>query len=532
MTDSIELFQNGTTTKLSVEQHHSSKIQIGKYIEIDSNFKFTIKFKSKIKAFRNHDYTWKDLKTDYTFNPYCPKAIVLEDGLYIQPNFNIGIWEINAKNPFELIWEYQPSFANPIVNYDNQNLKEISGANYFNADCKKLALLISKNNSIDVSRSKIPFVATACFTDHCDFDTLENLKIQRDFFRKHNVKVSKGFFLNHFSKRNDNASYERDSEEIDKWRQDGHEIVYHSLTQSIRENKIAIQEFVDFTPPFKIETWIDHGFQPYNLTLFKRSTLSEKEYQQLLNNKGINNLWNYLDSGTATFGVLNQLNTAQFNLQSYLQGIKSFPLKIRAQLFLKLLLMHYFSKPVYQKVYKNLSSSYKNVRNRKSLKNVFELTKNVLSFTKIGFTIALNWSKIKNVPFEHAKYAPVLFKHRINSETFTIFQTLEMVDFTTCLKRKSVDSFINEKGLFIAHTYFSVPMQYHTGRLIINNTINPKVEENFTYLSEQIKLNKIWNPTLNELALYLNDFEKVELDINEEGTIHCLHNFNYNTRTA
>ena len=81
-----------------------------------------------------------------------------------------------------------------------------------------------------MSRSIKSFSAIACFTDHCDFDTLSNLQLQRTFFKEKDIKVTKGFFLNHFSKRQDNASYERDKMELDLWINDGHELCYHSLS--------------------------------------------------------------------------------------------------------------------------------------------------------------------------------------------------------------------------------------------------------------------------------------------------------------
>lgn len=512
------------------EERISNKIELSKNITLKSDSVLKITLKQKIVKYRNHDYTWKILDKTYTSNPYCPKILITENGEYIQPNINIGIWEIDAKRPYELIWKFNPYYSTPIINYDKQNLKEISLSNYLNT--KNVCLLFSKQNALEVSRSQIPFSAIACFTDHCDFDTLENLRILRPFFKRHNIKTTKGFFLNHYSKREDNASFEHHSEEIEKWRNDGHELVYHSLTQSIREFDLAIQEFKEFEPPFEINTWIDHGFQPYNFTLFKKSKITNKDYESLLVEKNIKNLWNYLDSGTSTSGVINQLNTSQFTLSKYLKGIKGFSLQTQIKLFLKLLLIHYFSKPEYQKVYKDLAVNFKKIRYQKQFKSVFKLIINVFSLMKILFGLLINWNKVKNIPFEHSKYAPVLFKHIIDSKKFTIFQTLEMVDFVNSLKKGNIDSIIEEKGLFIAHTYFSVPMKYHTGRMIINNKINPKVEENFQYLSEQIKLKKIWNPTLKELSEYLCNFEDVEFDLNEKGEIYCTQHFDFNIRTA
>lgn len=278
--------EQNSLKKIELESKSSMKIELGDLLSTNNNFIIKIIFKKKIIKYRNHDYAWKAHNGKYFFNPYCPKVILLENNYYVQPNFNIGIWEINDENPYELIWKLNPNFATPIVNYDKQSLKEISGADYIFPYITKISLLISSINAIEVSRSKQHFSAITCFTDHCDFDTLENLVLQREFFEKYNITTTKGFFLNHYSKRDDNASYQDHSEEIEKWREDGHELVYHSLTQSIRNFDIAMKEFNEFIPPFRIDTWIDHGFQPYNFTLFKRSKLSKEVYEEKLKEKG------------------------------------------------------------------------------------------------------------------------------------------------------------------------------------------------------------------------------------------------------
>ena len=108
-------------------------------------------------------------------------------------------------------------------------LKKKEDDNFYSFD-KTIALLFSKKSGVEFSRSKIPFSAVACFTDHCDFDTLQNLKIQRELFKTCNIKITKGFFLNNYSKR-ENASYEENKEELDFWKKYGHELAYHSLSQ-------------------------------------------------------------------------------------------------------------------------------------------------------------------------------------------------------------------------------------------------------------------------------------------------------------
>jgi len=69
-------------------------------------------------------------------------------------------------------------------------VQSVSKCNFINP----LALLFPLDEGIEISRSKIPFSAIACFTDHCDFDTLRNLKQQRQFFKTYNIRITKGFF--------------------------------------------------------------------------------------------------------------------------------------------------------------------------------------------------------------------------------------------------------------------------------------------------------------------------------------------------
>ena len=140
-----------------------------------------------------------DLNQKRFANWYSPKILKLQDGTIVQANQNIGIWEIERKSK-TLYWHFNPKNAKPIANYDKLNVKTIEQAKSPLNLKYALALLFSKDVGVEFSRSKIPFSAIACFTDHCDFDTEENLIKQREFFKKYNIKVTKGFFLNHFFK--------------------------------------------------------------------------------------------------------------------------------------------------------------------------------------------------------------------------------------------------------------------------------------------------------------------------------------------
>ena len=101
------------------------------------------------------------------------------------------------------------------------------------------------------------------------------------------ISITKGFFLNHFSKRSDNASWQNESDEFKKWVADGHELAYHSLSQSIKSKEESVTDFVNFKSVANTVTWIDHGYQPYNFSLIENTKIvSQNTYFEKLNSEG------------------------------------------------------------------------------------------------------------------------------------------------------------------------------------------------------------------------------------------------------
>jgi hypothetical protein len=485
------------------------------------SFDIEILFAKIIVAFRNHDYTWIEPNIDCIATEFSPKIIELSDGSYVQSNCAFGIWEVKKNAPNCLLWRFNPENSRPLTTYrgeKNQKITAQSTAKYDNLD--NVSLLIT-NKPIEFSRSKIPFSAIAVFTDHCDFDTANNLELQREFFKAHGIKITKGFFLNHFSKRQDNASYQNDKEELIKWNEDGHELCYHSLSQSIKSDKESFKDFYSFQPPFEgTTTWIDHGYQPYNFSLFQNNGVSHSEFENNLVNKCITTLWNYIDSGTATIGVINQLNTSHFTLSSFLKGNRDLSLIKKLQLIIKNIIFHYYGDEQLILKYKSTATNFKKFITHKNPSYFFSFVKNIFSISFKLIVVFLLWKTNRNRPYKLAKYAPILFKHKIAEKEFYVFQTIEMLDFKKALSTQNIDSLITEKGVFIAHTYFSVPLNYHNGRMFINeNTIDVKVAVNFRWLGDKIKNNEIWNPTVQELIDYWSNFEEILLDVDDDGTI-------------
>lgn len=487
-----------------------------------NSFDIKIVFSKPVIQFRSHEYTWQKLKNNFIANEFSPKIVKFQNEKVIQANITSGIWEIDHRDPTVLLWRFNPESASPITIFSgSQNRKTTVQAKQEFSFVESPALLFPEKEAIELSRSIYPFSAVACFTDHCDFDTAENLTIQRTFFKENQIKVTKGFFLNHFSKRGNNASFQNQKEELLEWGKDGHELCYHSLSQSIKSNAESFHDFKYFVPPSSnLKVWIDHGYQPYNLSLFKKNDINEGEFGTILKNKNIDVLWNYIDSGTATNGVINQFNPQHFTLSVFLKGIKDFGLIKKMQLMIKNSIFHYYNDEDNIQKYRNTVTNFKKIVFQRKWESIFLLMKDSLKLSASVFSVFLFWNTNKFRPYRLAKYSPILFKHNFEDKEFYIFQTLEMLDFKKSLSEENIKTLINEKGVFIAHTYFSVPMEYHSGKLFSSPTkIDEKVAERFQFLTEKIKNKEVWNPTLSELIAYWKGFEKIVFDIDIDGNL-------------
>lgn len=522
MVKSIKLISENSETDLNFVHIHDHQIEIDSSFLIKRSITIKIEFTLPIAQFRNHDCTWIGVAGKRQLsNWYAPKIIRLKNNQLVQANQHHGIWEVAGKNPSVLLWHFNPEKSSPIVQYDSTNCKHIVGSISKDAFKQPLALLIPVTGGIEMSRSKIPFTSVVCFTDHCDFDTLENLKKQRIFFEKYDIKITKGFFLNNYSKRLDTASYEMHSEELKAWHNSGHELAYHSLSQSIKSLNESFKDFEMLQPPLKdINTWIDHGFQHYNMSRYQNYDCICNDYGRQLKTKKIRFFWNYIDSGTAVTGVINQLNPRQFTLGSFYDGVKHLKLAKRIPLLIKNIVFHYYKTDNSLRIYRDIATYIKSLRRKKPLKKHFELLVNVLKLVKLVLPILLFWRYRKHDVYPLSQYAPVIFDHEISQNTFTVFQTIEMVDFKSSLSPTNLDLLIKEKGLFIAHTYFSAPMDYHHGKLFGNKyEIDTEVEHNFNYLSKKINSKEIWNPTLRQLIEQLQKLRVVTFKCNEKGEI-------------
>lgn len=504
-----------------------------------SAFDVEITFHDSIEKIRNIDYQWIDSSQDHIAIHLVPKILKLSNGFFVQPNTTIGVWEFNKKHKNKIIWKFNHLEAAAFTKYIRVTNREFLSHKYSNPidfleNEKLLTLLFSKHGAVEFSRSKIPFSAVACFTDHCDFDTLENLKLQRDLLQDFGVKVTKGFFLNHFSKRNNGISWQNNAEELKKWKDDGHELAYHSLSQSIKSDEDSLMDFVNFEPVENVVTWIDHGYQPYNFSLFENTKIIDKNtYLKKLESVKIANIWSYIDSGTSTTGVINQLNASHFTLGKYWKGNRKSSFLNKIQRFLKNVFYHYYAENNLIGYYKLVSHNFKNILFNYKFKEIPTILQNGAKVFFPLLKIILFWNSIKNKTYRFAKYNSIVFPYVENETKITMFQTIDMLDLKKSLAPENINLFINEKGLFIAHTYFSVPMKYHQGRMFLTeDTLDEKVVGNFKYLGEKIRNKEIWNPTLNELLVFLSHFQEVLLDVDDNGHISVIKDANLPFRTV
>ncbi len=484
------------------------------------DLKLRITFLNPIKLWRNHDYTWVQANRRLTSAVVSPKILILQNDLKVVASKPMGVWVFNPKYPNRLEWILNNPDIHPQIQYIHGNQKRYDNSAIPFGKKISLGLLFTTGEVLEFSRSKIPFSSILSFTDHCDFDTLSSLKIQREFFKKNNIKITKGFFLNHFSKRADNASFERDFDELNKWMDDGHELAYHSLSQSIKNDSESMKDFKNFISPpnASIHTWIDHGYQPYNFTL--KETYLIENWAIDMETKKIQNLWTYLDTGMTAKGIINQLNPEHFTMNRVLKSFQRSKAIRFLPFFFRSLFFYHHTNQNLQSEFKRFTSHVKSVFFQRKIGRFKLLFQSFLKILKVIFSLLSNWNQQKNEPFKSASFGVTFFKANIDGVNFNLFQTVEMTDFETSLSPKNIDLLIAEKGLCIAHTYFSVPMKYHYGKIFDNlGGLRKGVSRNFEYLGRKISHQEIWNPSLNELAEWFDELREIRFELDGSGDV-------------
>lgn len=471
-------------------------------------------------AIRSSYYEWVSIDgPDSIANYHSPKILKFEGGEFLLGLNNEGVWEWDAtKNVLK--WILIHPDLTPTFHYNENDEREwLRDFKFFEGKQFETSLYWGNGPVPEFSRTPMGFVATVCFTDHCDFDTPSLLESQRLFFKEAGISTTKGIFLHTYSHQGDFAALDQAGvkEEFEKWEEDGHELAYHALSRSFREE--SWNEYNQLESPESlnpISTYIDHGFLPYNYT--KQKFSNYENWYQHMESAGISLIWNYLDVIEGNLRSNNQLLPSDCTILA-IKEEKSFAnskgliydsgrnFKTR---------LAYGTREGLDKGMKKLNASVKFAKKG----NLVPFLKAAVNVLKEGMFPGL-W--IKNLfkqkdPFHFARFSPVVFQAMNQKETsISVFQTISVKDFGSVFSSSSLDKLENEKGLIIAHTYFAFLGGNHPGRLFMNDIgeLNPNSKKSLLELGNRISSKQIWNPTVNELAVFHKKLIKAKYQIQD-----------------
>lgn len=474
-------------------------------------------------AIRSSYYEWIPIdKPDSIANYHSPKILKFEGGRFLLGLNNEGVWEWDkAKNILK--WVLIHPDLTPTFHYNENDEREwLRDFKFFEGKQFETSLFWGNGPVPEFSRTPMGFVATVCFTDHCDFDTPSLLESQRHFFKEVGIRTTKGIFLHTFSHQGDFAALDQAGvkEEFEKWEEDGHELAYHALSRSFREE--SWEEYAQLESPEglnRFTTYIDHGFLPYNYT--KQEVTGYANWYRHMESAGINLIWNYLDVIEGNLRSNNQLLPTDSTILA-IKEEKAVAIRKKVSFDpsrnFKTRLA-YGTREGFDKGMKRLNATVKFAKKG----NLIPFLKAAVNVLKEGIAPEI-WVKnlfYQKKPFHFARYSPVVFQAMNQKESsISVFQTISVKDFGSVFSSSSLDKLENEKGLIIAHTYFAFLGENHPGRLFKNNNgeLNPDSKKSLLELGNRISSKQIWNPTANELAIFHKKLLKAKYQI-EEGKL-------------
>jgi hypothetical protein len=479
----------------------SFDLPLGKF----SFLELEVRLSSRIISFLNFDATWNILKSgSIIFNDIQPRLFYLENCQYFSPNCSYGTIILDSEKPDSLRWVFCDSYIKPIFFYSKfQNRKFFP----FENNMVEVGFIFHSSPLPIFGITPKGFKSIIVFTDHCDFDNELSSEFELKVFNKAKIKITKGFFLKHYSKRRDNISFEIDERLLSRYLEHRHELGYHSLSQSIMSPAESKELFYNFQIPFfKPKVWIDHGFQPYNLTMVPKIDLNYSEWFDSMDKKGISIFWNYLDSLPAIDYLPNQLSASEFSQKDFFK-FKNINFIEKIRLFLL-----YSNDESIVITYRNLAGLIK----KSFFKNLIKILKSSIKifFYLLGSIFKPSEKIIRN------KFNPFVFSRIFNKKRFYFFQTVDLNDWINPLKPDRIDEFIKNHGVVILHTYNSSNFSYHKNRFF--NSDESKlalIQDNLNYIGYKIELGEIWNPTITELVDYYSKFEDIRIKFNEFGVL-------------
>lgn len=475
------------------------------------------KLSEKPLFFRSSAYQWISPEdVDATANYHSPKLMKFANDFYLLGTTTLGAWKWNKKNN-SLNWYLIHPDLNPVFRYNEDDYRvwkkqfEVIAGKKFS-----LGVFYGPGPVPEFARTPLGFAPTICFTDHCDYDTLDLLQAQRELFKKNHIRTTKGVFLHTYSHKGEYAALDQKPvlEEIKKWEKDGHEIAYHAFSRSFR--KESWKEYQEFETPSglkTIQTYIDHGFHQYNFS--KQSFSSQKEWLQHMQIKGVRYFWNYVDGMEANSRSHNQLMPSHSSISAILQEKSSTK---RAGLDYdksrnKKTWLAYGTNDTLDKRVKVLNASFAEFR--KGEKGVFPFAFSLFKTLSAAASLRLIEKNLfrPDKSFFFSRFSPAFFPVFFGqNEDLMAFQSFSLKDFRAVFCEKSLQDLEAESGVLVAHTYFAYLGSNHPGRIFKDEfgQIQEEVASSFERLGNRIKESRIWNPTLSELG----DFHRKLMESN------------------
>lgn len=478
------------------------------------------RLESRIEKWRASDYTWKNTeKGEIVLSQYSPKIVWLENAHKVLANSNQGAWELLEKENL-LRWHLIHPDLSPTFTYNAQDQREWHHEFSIEKDTSfEIGFFWTKGKVPEWSRTPLGFLPTVCFTDHCDFDSPVLLEAQRKLFNEAGLKTTKGVFLYDHSHRPFVASLEHEGmiNEFKNWEKDGHELAYHAFSKSEGpESKRHFDSFQSPQPLSSIETYIDHGFLSYNASQKPASSMSD--WYSHMGDRGIKSNWNYVDSFEATAISNNQLAPFDSSIKSLLNSVsfhKSHGLpESKSRVFKSWL--SFGTKEELEFLFKQLNGAYYKFRDI----GFAEFYPFLKILAKSGISLFSPYVLQRNtfdraLPIHFAKFSPLFFRSPLEKDNKVLtFQTASVKNYETVFSSVSLDKLEREKGVLIAHTYFSYTGGNHVGRLFLdeNATPNDNAFKNVKDLGTRVKEKKFWNPTLKEMRNFYEQIAGISIE--------------------
>ncbi len=366
-------------------------------------------------------------------------------------------------------------------------------------------------------------------TDHCDFDTVINLKkftgsyTDKDSWMNSGLKITKGVFQNASHKKGFMAATMAIPEYktiIDELYKNGNEIAPHALNQS---GQVSYEQFINSLDTLKeaytCRSWIEHGnYLSYSYYMGGKD--NEYKLTQQLNERGYNNIWSYYDVSVSPFSSINlfedTMNSAVTDTKIIFKKLLKGQFLFSFHIFRSYFTRHNngqkyiaFLLGIFSKSRQMLMSVIKRHQVKKSLKQLLKALAgkdNKRVYTYVPFTKE-----------EINHFSPVFFSEangslaQVQPNDILMFTTQEVVHTSDIYTPAALAALVKEKGLHIGHTYILNQLPYINGIF----TKDGSLKKEWTVFTERLKelaaTKAIWNCNMGELTAYIKTLSLLDI---------------------